>query len=404
MIRRFVFYVAIALLVCALALGLALLVPTVRENVVDLYLWYTDQEPPAVQIVAPSGVVKGTVSVAIVVTDNYACTTTSITVDSATVAGSGVELLNNELIIDTTKLPDGDHLVQVEAQDLSRRKNVGRATAKFTTDNAPPRLAVELDPPVATQGHALLVKVRSNEPATISAAFDGQAITLNRGPDYLWYLTGFDALAKPGEHLLQLEAADPIGNTSRVTSTIRLAAFPFRTETIWLPPGNLKQAQENARLLQQEKDRRMAAYARVSPERLWEGVFAWPVAADITSDYGTRRSYNGGPVASYHEGLDLGAKPGTPVLAANRGKVALAQEMKGTGNTVIIDHGLGLYTAYLHLQELRVQEGHEVAKGETIGLVGNTGLFSTGAHLHWEVRLGGIPLEPIEWTRRAMPE
>ncbi len=398
MIRRLVFYVAIALLVCALALGLALLAPPVRENVVDLYLWYTDQEPPAVQIAAPSGVVKGTISVSMVVRDNYAYAVTSITVD-----GVPADLAEGELIIPTTKLPDGDHLVRVEAQDLSRRKNVGQAAAKFTTDNTPPRLTVELDPPVATQGHVLLMKVGSNEPATIAAAFDGRAITLNRGPDYFWYLTGFDALAKPGEHLLQLAAADPIGNTSRVTSTVRLAAFPFPTETIWLPPGNLKQAQENARLLQQEKDRRMAAYARVSPERLWEGAFAWPVMADITSDYGPRRSYNGGPVASYHEGLDLGAKPGTPVLAANRGKVALAQEMKGTGNTVIIDHGLGLYTVYLHLQELRVKEGREVAKGQVIGLVGNTGLFSTGAHLHWEVRLGGIPLEPSEWTKRAMP-
>jgi murein DD-endopeptidase MepM/ murein hydrolase activator NlpD len=100
--------------------------------------------------------------------------------------------------------------------------------------------------------------------------------------------------------------------------------------------------------------------------------------------------------------MDIAANMGDPVQAANRGRVALAEALKVRGNAVIIDHGLGVYSCYYHLSEIRVQKGQMIEKGQVIGLVGSTGL-STGPHLHWEMRVTGNPVNPIQWTQRAIP-
>jgi len=105
--------------------------------------------------------------------------------------------------------------------------------------------------------------------------------------------------------------------------------------------------------------------------------------------FGEQRSINGGTPSGNHGGTDISAIPGTPVKAANSGRVAMARELSVRGNMVIIDHGGGLFTGYGHMSSFAVSEGQEVAAGEVIGAVGNTGL-STGAHLHWEVSAGGI--------------
>jgi len=115
-----------------------------------------------------------------------------------------------------------------------------------------------------------------------------------------------------------------------------------------------------------------------------------------------RRSYNGGPFGSHHGGIDLAIEEGVPVAAANRGRVVVAEPLKVRGNVAILDHGLGVYSAYYHLSATRVEKGQMVEKGQIVGLVGNTGL-STGAHLHWEMRVTGATVDPLEWTRRTIP-
>src|SRR5690606_17386730 len=113
-----------------------------------------------------------------------------------------------------------------------------------------------------------------------------------------------------------------------------------------------------------------------------------------TSPFGTRRSYNSGPVASYHEGQDFAVPEGVPVLAPGNGTVALAEALNVRGNAVILDHGQGVFTGYWHLSELLVAPGQEVALGDVVGISGNTGL-STGAHLHWELRVYGVAVDPM---------
>ena len=115
-----------------------------------------------------------------------------------------------------------------------------------------------------------------------------------------------------------------------------------------------------------------------------------------TSPYGSRRTYGNSPTITAHAGEDFSAAAGTPVLAPAAGTVVLAEPLFVRGNAVVLDHGGGVYTGYWHLSELNVQPGEQVAAGQQLGAVGSTGL-STGAHLHWEMRVGGLPVDPLQW-------
>jgi murein DD-endopeptidase MepM/ murein hydrolase activator NlpD len=126
------------------------------------------------------------------------------------------------------------------------------------------------------------------------------------------------------------------------------------------------------------------------------------VEAAISSYYGTRRSYSGGPYNSFHGGVDFNAGMGTAVLAPADGVVVLADSLAVRGNAIVLDHGWGLLTGYWHLSSIDVVEGQEVQVGEMIGRVGNTGL-STGAHLHWEVWVGGISVDGRQWLSGGYP-
>ena len=128
-------------------------------------------------------------------------------------------------------------------------------------------------------------------------------------------------------------------------------------------------------------------------EKYWDGLFIQPVEARVSTEFGLFRYTNGSSSARRHTGIDLAAAAGTPVPASNRGKVVFAGEVIMTGNTVIIEHGGGLKTYYLHMSEIDCEEGQIVEKGDIIGLVGSTG-YSTGAHLHFEVRIGSYAVNP----------
>jgi murein DD-endopeptidase MepM/ murein hydrolase activator NlpD len=138
-------------------------------------------------------------------------------------------------------------------------------------------------------------------------------------------------------------------------------------------------------------------FASSATEPLWSISFRKPVVARPTSSFGTRRVFNG-KLASVHKGMDFRAETGTPVSAANRGVVVLARPLYYEGNCVVIDHGLGLFTLYMHLSEIAVSEGQPVATGDLLGLSGATGR-ATGPHLHWAVRWQGAYLDPAKLLR-----
>lgn len=135
--------------------------------------------------------------------------------------------------------------------------------------------------------------------------------------------------------------------------------------------------------------------AVADPVQYWENPFLQPVSGEITTQFGCIRYTNDDPTPSRHGGIDIAAKTGTDVLAANNGRVLFAERIQLTGNTVVIEHGYGLKSFYYHMDSLSVSAGDAVKKGDKIGEVGTTG-YSTGPHLHFALAVNNVFVNP--WT------
>ena len=257
-------------------------------------------------------------------------------------------------------------------------------------------------PDAIVQGKTGVVWVTSLAPLPPTGAFQKRALTfIADGRDENGYrffaLLPTGALDKPGDKALILEQG-PITTTLRIT----VQTGDYITQHIVLPPskGGLLAPDK----LKEERERVYAIWEKVSGPPRWHAPFKFPIAEGFprTSPYGTRRSYNGGPVSSFHAGSDWGAPEGTPILAPAPGVVVLAEPLFVRGGAVIIDHGAGVYSNFWHMSQIDVEVGDEVDTGDQLGLVGTTGL-STGAHLHWEIRVNQLAVDPMQWTEESLP-
>ncbi len=264
-----------------------------------------------------------------------------------------------------------------------------------------PFVSVELRPSPIVQGQTLVVKVRTEGIAGLSGLYDeGRPVIFVEGEGMRWALVGIHALTEVGTHPLKLTATDAAGQQTEVLLSVPVVDGGYGVENIALPPD--RSALLDPDLIKTEWERLAQVFGVFGRQQLWVGSFIVPAEGPITSQFGTRRSYNGGPAQSYHEGIDYDAPPGAAERAANDGQVALAEPLTVRGNAVIIDHGLGVHSGYYHLSEINVQEGQRVKKGDVVGKVGDTGL-ATGPHLHWEIRVSGINVDPAQWTWQTMP-
>ncbi|MFZ1009753.1 MAG: M23 family metallopeptidase [Candidatus Sulfotelmatobacter sp.] len=158
---------------------------------------------------------------------------------------------------------------------------------------------------------------------------------------------------------------------------------------------------EQQRQIQEGQEIKKDYLSRVTPEREWSGKFAEPAVAAISDVFGSQRIFNG-KTSSPHLGLDFRVPSGTPVEAMNEGTVLLARPLYFEGNFVVLDHGQGLLTLYLHLSEFKVKEGDHVKRGQVVGLSGGTGR-ATGPHLHVAVRWQGTYLDPARLMQLRLP-
>ena len=261
------------------------------------------------------------------------------------------------------------------------------------------------------QGQAGRLDLRVPATGTVRASYDTASLAMVYEDGRAWGLFGVHPLTPPGTAWLNVDvaaAAVPRGLAAAVEQgwlrlRVPLVVTPgaYITQHIVLPPskGELLQPER----LAAERAKLNAIWPQASLAPQWTGVFTRPLALEfpVTSPFGTRRSYNGGPVSSYHEGQDFGVPEGIAVLAPAPGRVVLAEELAVRGNAVIIDHGAGLHTGYWHLSKIDVQPGQMVRPGDQLGEVGTTGL-STGWHLHWEARIGTIPVDPMPLLQQVL--
>jgi len=271
------------------------------------------------------------------------------------------------------------------------------------TEATPRFPEITVSPSPVVQGQTLVVEVRSRAEMSLSGQFLGQDLLFEPGAGTYWALVGVDALTEPAGYplLLTIEEADN-GDRLTMQETLDVAQGSFTRYNVVVPAD--RQGLLDPTLGEAERKTVNKVFDVVTPVQQWQGTFGYPLVGQpiTTAPFGQRRSYSGGPVSGYHSGLDLDGETGTPVYAPAAGTVVMAEPLQVRGRVVILDHGLGVLTGFWHLSQIDVTLGQVISRGEVVGLVGNTGL-STGSHLHWEMRVKGVPVDSLQWTRQAFP-
>jgi murein DD-endopeptidase MepM/ murein hydrolase activator NlpD len=273
------------------------------------------------------------------------------------------------------------------------------ATAGPERVGAEGRLAVSVHPPRPRIGDVAWIHVRGGvDGATVEGAVAGRPLTFFSYAGGHAALVGLDVDTRPGAHRWQLAVLQPGREPATVRGQIQVEPRGFPVQRLTLPKGMVDLDPETERRAVAEGERLRTLYRTLTPSRLWRGRFTRPVAGDDPgSGFGSRRVINGQPRAP-HTGLDYAAPRGTPVVASNSGRVALVADYFFPGRLVVLDHGLGLYTLYFHLDSVAVVEDERVERGQPIGKVGATGR-ATGPHLHFGVQVGAARVDPASLFR-----
>jgi murein DD-endopeptidase MepM/ murein hydrolase activator NlpD len=269
-----------------------------------------------------------------------------------------------------------------------------------------PGTALRLSAGQVSQGNLLPLEVKSDSPLT---GLKGQAATrplsfwpsnistgASKTAAYLYHsVIGIDLDQAPGSYDLSLEATPASGTPLTCQAKFEVTAGHYKVESLKVAPKFVEPDPEDLQLAQEQGARLRAIFATVTPEKLWQGKFRMPIpGATSFKNFGSRRILNGEP-SSPHSGVDVGAVAGTPIHATQRGRVVLAEPFYFSGNTVVLDHGLGIYTLYGHMQSMSVKVGDTVEAAEVIGLVGSTGRV-TGPHLHWGLSVSGAKVNALD--------
>lgn len=255
---------------------------------------------------------------------------------------------------------------------------------------------MRLSAPETAQGTLLLVEVRSASPVTSIGGKRGErevpfwkedaATKAEGGEDVRRALIGVDLEKPTGKYSFGMDAALASGEHVACAASVGVEEGHFATESLTVKKQFVEPNPEQEARAKAEQQRLREIYDTVTPERLWDGPFRMPLEGDFKgSNFGKRRVLNGHP-GSPHGGTDFPAPTGTPVHASQRGRVVLAEELFFSGNTVVVDHGLGIYTFYCHFSEIDAKAGDMVDAGTLLGKVGATGRV-TGPHLHWALEV-----------------
>lgn len=240
------------------------------------------------------------------------------------------------------------------------------------------------------QGSLLLAEVRSAKPlGDVSGKWSERDVPFwkdgdkeHAGRDVRRALLGVDLEKPAGRYSITVTVQTQSGEKMGCSATVEVKEGHFAAENLTVKKQFVEPDPEQLARAEAETKRLREIYDHVTPERLWDGKFRVPLDGEFKgTNFGRRRVLNGKP-GSPHGGVDFPAPTGTPVHAAQSGRVVLAEELFFSGNTVIVDHGFGIYTFYCHFSEIDAKVGDTVEAGTVVGKVGATGRV-TGPHLHW---------------------
>ncbi len=279
---------------------------------------------------------------------------------------------------------------------------------------------ISLSPTTLSPGSPVLISVEIANASSVDGSLLDQPLHFFHpaGKLQTWMaLAGIDVEAKVEPVTVRVTTHLSDGTTHELTRKIVLTPAHYRTTTISVAPKFVKPPAEDEKEIADEQALKMRLFTEANEAAneaatkqsppLWQGNFQVPVKSPPTDSFGTRRvvlsnSDKTEKIETVHKGMDFRAPAGTVVRAANSGTVLLAQHLYYEGNCVILDHGLGLYTFYMHFSRIDVKPGQKIATGERLGLSGATGRV-TGPHLHWAVRYQNASLDPARLLKLALP-
>jgi murein DD-endopeptidase MepM/ murein hydrolase activator NlpD len=245
-----------------------------------------------------------------------------------------------------------------------------------------------------------MIRMTTTVPASISGTLLG--LTLRSGTDAArlshWLMFGIPLDAPIGMTSLLISIDDGSGNPASVALNVQVIAGLYPTEALTIPEDRLELLATTVDSAEAETIR--VAMSGRTEDRLFTGLMGLPAAAGITSPFGSTRSFNGGVLQRLHLGTDFGGAPGTPIFAPSDGIVVFSGPLEVRGLATILDHGWGVYTGYWHQTESYVAPGDRVVTGQVIGTIGMSGR-STGPHLHWEMWVNGVPVDPMQWVQQS---
>jgi murein DD-endopeptidase MepM/ murein hydrolase activator NlpD len=242
-------------------------------------------------------------------------------------------------------------------------------------------------------GSVVLLTVKSATPlASLTGQAFGRPVRFWETSPLEWRgLVAAGLEAKPGIYDVDVTGADSAGAAGGKT-TLTVVRKQFETRRLRVGGEFVNPPAGEAERIASEAKRLAALFTQTTP-RAWRGTFELPVPGTATSSFGRLTMLNGEP-RGRHQGADFRAGTGTPVVAPNAGRVVMAEDLYFSGNTVVIDHGLGMFSLLAHLSRIDVTAGTEVSRGQMLGLSGATGRV-TGPHLHWALRLSEFSVDPL---------
>jgi murein DD-endopeptidase MepM/ murein hydrolase activator NlpD len=270
-------------------------------------------------------------------------------------------------------------------------------------------VSLRLSSPAALQGGLVQAEVRGAPPLTgIDAKWADHALpfwpvapsakvqgTRVQRANIQRALLGIDLEQKSGEYEIAFAAQLPVGEQVSCSARVLVKEGKFAVENLKVAPEFVEPKPEDVERANKEGQRLRELFATATPERMWRGSFRLPLpGATNARNFGRRRVLNGQP-HSPHTGVDFPAPAGTVIHASQRGRVVLAENLYFSGNTVLLDHGLGVYTFYGHMSSISVKAGDVVNAGAILGHVGATGRV-TGPHLHWGLTVNQARVNPLQ--------
>lgn len=341
-------------------------------------------------------------------------------------AGASVIIPNDDNrrpLVSTSLLNDGNSLFQIAVQNngnpwLTAKTNQYQSTwdilpgevifQEQAVDDkdvvnpiSPVVKEIVIDPLPIEQGETTVIRITTTQPVEFSGVLAGNDLRFFSTSENVYTaLQGIHVMADPGIYPFTISGQLSDGTRFTFDQMVILQALGYIQEKIdGVDPTTLDPA-----VTKPEDDQIRDIISKITPEKMWDGPFTSPGYDPdwITSTFGNRRSYNGSGYTYFHSGLDYGSGTGLPIKAPAPGIVVFAGPLTVRGNATVIDHGWGVFSGFWHQSEFDVAVGDRVETGQVIGLAGGTGRI-TGPHLHWEIWVNGIQVNPSTWLARSFP-